>query len=33
MLASEAIGLLVIALLLPALTLIGYWHDFHWSLR
>jgi hypothetical protein len=31
--ASEAIGLLVIALLLLALTLVRYWHDIHWSLR
>lgn len=31
--ASEATGLLVIALVLLALTLIRYWHDIHWSLR
>jgi hypothetical protein len=31
--ASEAIGLLVIALVLLALTLIRYWHYIHWSLR
>jgi hypothetical protein len=31
--ASEAIGLLVIALVLLALTLVRYWHDIHWSLR
>jgi hypothetical protein len=30
--ASEAMGLLVIALLLLALTH-RYWHDIHWSLR
>lgn len=31
--ASEAIGLLVIALVLLALTIVRYWHDIHWSLR
>lgn len=31
--SSEAIGLLVIALLLLALTLIRYWHYIRWSLR
>jgi hypothetical protein len=31
--ASEAIGLLVIALVLLTLTLVRYWHDIHWSLR
>lgn len=31
--ASEAIGLLVIALLLLALTLIRHWHDIHGGLR
>jgi hypothetical protein len=31
--ASEAMGLLVIALLLLALTVVRYWHDIHWSLR
>lgn len=31
--ASEATGLLLIAFLLLALTLIRYWHDIHWSLR
>jgi hypothetical protein len=31
--ASEATGLLVIALVLLALILVRYWHDIHWSLR
>jgi hypothetical protein len=31
--ASEATGLLPIASLLLALTLIRYWHHIHWSLR
>jgi hypothetical protein len=31
--ASEATGLLLIALLLLALTLVRYWHHIHWSLR
>jgi len=31
--ASEATGLLLIAVLLLFLTLIRYWHDIHWSLR
>jgi hypothetical protein len=31
--ASETSGLLLIALLLLALTLIRYWHTIHWSLR
>jgi hypothetical protein len=31
--ASEAIGLLVIALVLLALTVIRYWHDIQWSTR
>jgi hypothetical protein len=31
--ASEATGLLLIAFLLLALTLIRYWHQIHWSWR
>ena len=31
--ASEAIGLLLIAFLLLALTLVRYWRYIHWSLR
>lgn len=31
--ASETTGLLLIAFLLLALTLIRYWHWIHWSLR
>jgi hypothetical protein len=31
--ASEAMGLLLIALLLLILTLIRYWHVIHWSWR
>ena len=31
--ASEATGLLLIAFLLLALTLVRYWHHIHWSLR
>lgn len=31
--ASEATGLLVIALLLLALTVVRYWHYIHWSQR
>jgi hypothetical protein len=31
--ASETTGLLLIAFLLLALTLIRYWHEIHWSLR
>jgi hypothetical protein len=30
---SETVGLLLIAALLLALTLIRYWHYIHWSLR
>jgi hypothetical protein len=31
--ASEAIGLLLIAVLLLVLTLVRYWRHIHWSLR
>ncbi len=31
--ATETSGLLLIALLLLALTLIRYWHVIHWSVR
>jgi hypothetical protein len=31
--ATETSGLLVIAFLLLALTLIRYWHIIHWSVR
>ena len=31
--ATEASGLLLIALLLLVLTVIRYWHVIHWSLR
>jgi hypothetical protein len=31
--AAETSGLLLIALLLLALTVIRYWHAIHWSLR
>lgn len=31
--ASEATGLLLIAILLLALILLRYGHDIHWSLR
>jgi len=31
--ASETTGLLLIAFLLLALTLLRYWHELHWSLR
>ena len=31
--ASETIGLLVIAVLLLAFTVLRYWHRIHWSLR
>ncbi|HLV87174.1 MAG TPA: hypothetical protein VKV39_09380 [Candidatus Sulfotelmatobacter sp.] len=31
--AAETTGLLLIAFLLLALTLIRYWHGIHWSLR
>ena len=31
--ASEATGLLLIALLLLGITLIRYWHYIHWSWR
>jgi hypothetical protein len=31
--ATETTGLLLIAVLLLALTLIRYWHSIHWSLR
>jgi hypothetical protein len=31
--ASEAMGLLLIALLLLGITLIRYWHHIHWSWR
>jgi len=30
--ATETAGLLLIAFLLLALTLIRYWHEIHWSL-
>ena len=31
--ATETFGLLLIAFLLLALTLIRYWHFIHWSVR
>jgi len=31
--SSETFGLLLIALLLLAITLIRYWHEIHWSWR
>ena len=31
--ATETSGLLLIAFLLLALTLIRYWHAIHWSMR
>lgn len=31
--ASETTGLLLIAFLLLAITLIRYWHQIHWSWR
>jgi hypothetical protein len=31
--ASETTGLLLIAFMLLALTLVRYWHAIHWSLR
>jgi hypothetical protein len=31
--ATEAVGLLLIALVLLVLTLIRYWHVIHWSWR
>jgi hypothetical protein len=31
--ATETTGLLLIALLLLALTLIRYWHTIYWSVR
>jgi hypothetical protein len=31
--AKETTGLLLIAFLLLALTLVRYWHTIHWSLR
>lgn len=31
--ATETAGLLLIAFLLLAITLIRYWHNIHWSLR
>jgi hypothetical protein len=31
--ATETFGLLLIAFLLLALTLIRYWHVIHWSVR
>ncbi|HZQ93533.1 MAG TPA: hypothetical protein VFA67_00910 [Candidatus Sulfotelmatobacter sp.] len=31
--ASETTGLLLIAFLLLALTVIRYWHNIHWSWR
>jgi hypothetical protein len=31
--ATETSGLLLIAFLLLALTLIRYWHTIHWSVR
>jgi hypothetical protein len=31
--ATETFGLLLIAFLLLALTLIRYWHTIHWSVR
>jgi hypothetical protein len=31
--ASEATGLLVIALLVLVIILVRYWHNIHWSLR
>jgi hypothetical protein len=31
--ATETSGLLLIALLLLAITLVRYWHAIHWSVR
>jgi hypothetical protein len=31
--ATETAGLLLIAFLLPATTIIRHWHAIHWSLR
>lgn len=31
--ATETAGLLLIAFLLLAITIIRYWHDIHWGLR
>jgi len=31
--ATETTGLLLIAFVLLALTLVRYWHTIHWSLR
>jgi hypothetical protein len=31
--ASESTGLILIALMLLALTLVRYWREIHWSLR
>jgi hypothetical protein len=31
--ATETAGLLLIAFLLLAITIIRYWHTIHWSLR
>jgi hypothetical protein len=31
--ATETAGLLLIAFLLLAITIIRYWHAIHWSLR
>jgi len=31
--ASEAAGLLLVAFLLLAITIIRYWHNIHWSWR
>jgi len=31
--ASEATGLLLIALMLLVLTVVRYWQNIHWSLR
>jgi len=31
--AKETSGLLLIALLLLALTIVRYWHAIHWSMR
>jgi hypothetical protein len=31
--ATETTGLLLIAFLILAITLVRYWHTMHWSLR
>jgi len=31
--ATETTGLLLIAFLILAITLVRYWHTIHWSLR